>query len=48
MSTLAASITSYFVQQTENTELKNLTVRLDRIEQLLARTAEDSEPTRPK
>jgi voltage-gated potassium channel len=48
MSTLAASITSYFVQQTENSELKDLMVRLDRIERLLARIAEDSEPTRPK
>jgi voltage-gated potassium channel len=37
MSTLAASITSYFVQQTANTELKEVTDRLDRIESLLAR-----------
>ena len=35
MSTLAASITSYFVQQTANTEFKDLTARLDRIESIL-------------
>ncbi len=35
MSTLAASITSYFVQQTANTDFKDLTGRLDRIERLL-------------
>ena len=36
MSTLAASITSYFVQQTANTEFKELSERLDRIESMLA------------
>jgi voltage-gated potassium channel len=35
MSTLAASITSYFVQQTGNTEFKELSERLDRIEKIL-------------
>jgi voltage-gated potassium channel len=35
VSTLAASITSYFVQQTANTEFKELTTRLDRIENRL-------------
>ena len=35
VSTLAASITSYFVQQTANTEFKDLTMRLDRIENML-------------
>jgi voltage-gated potassium channel len=35
MSTLAASITSYFVQQTANTDFKELTARLDRIERIL-------------
>jgi voltage-gated potassium channel len=35
MSTLAASITSYFVQQTANTEFRDLTARLDRIERIL-------------
>jgi voltage-gated potassium channel Kch len=35
MSTLAASITSYFVQQTANTEAKDLAARLDRIERIL-------------
>lgn len=37
MSTLAASITSYFVQQTANTDMKDLTARLDRIEKILER-----------
>ena len=36
MSTLAASITSYFVQQTANTEFQELVARLDRIEKILA------------
>jgi voltage-gated potassium channel len=36
MSTLAASITSYFVQQTANTEFQELAARLDRIEKNLA------------
>lgn len=36
MSTLAASITSYFVQQTANTEFQELATRLDRIEKILA------------
>jgi voltage-gated potassium channel len=35
VSTLAASITSYFVQQTANTEFKELTTQLDRIENRL-------------
>jgi hypothetical protein len=35
MSTLAASITSYFVQQTPNSEFTDLTARLERIERLL-------------
>jgi hypothetical protein len=35
MSTLAASITSHFVQQTANTELKDLSARLERIEGML-------------
>lgn len=35
MSTLAASITTYFVHQTANTEFKDLTARLDRIERIL-------------
>ncbi len=39
MSTLAASITSYFVQQTANTEFKELTTRLDRIEATLEQLA---------
>ena len=42
MSTLAASITSYFVQQTANTDFKDLTARLDRIENLLEQLASDS------
>jgi voltage-gated potassium channel len=39
MSTLAASITSYFVQQTANTESKDLIARLDRIERTLEQIA---------
>ena len=35
MSTLAASITSYFVQQTANTEFKDVSLRLERIETML-------------
>jgi voltage-gated potassium channel len=35
MSTLAASITSHFVQQTANTELKDMSARLERIEEML-------------
>jgi hypothetical protein len=35
MSTLAASITSYFVQQTANTEFKDMSLRLERIETML-------------
>jgi len=35
MSTLAASITTYFVQHTANIELKDLTARLERIEKIL-------------
>ena len=42
MSTLAASITSYLVQQTANTEFKDLTARLDRIENLLEQLARES------
>jgi voltage-gated potassium channel len=41
MSTLAAAITSYFVQQTANTELKDLTARLDRIESILGQLARE-------
>jgi len=37
MSTLAASITSYFVQQSANTETKDLADRLERIETILVR-----------
>jgi voltage-gated potassium channel len=37
MSTLAASITSHFVQQTANTELKDMSARLERIEGMLER-----------
>jgi voltage-gated potassium channel len=37
MSTLAASITSYFVQQNSGTEMKDVAARLDRIERLLER-----------
>jgi voltage-gated potassium channel len=44
MSTLAASITSYFVRQTENTEFKALSARLERIERIL----EQLEPRRAK
>jgi type II secretory pathway pseudopilin PulG len=45
MSTLAASITSYFVQQTGNAEFKELAARLDRIESVLERlTQEDAVP----
>jgi voltage-gated potassium channel len=40
MSTLAASITSYFVQQTANTEFKELSERLDRIEGMLTQLTE--------
>jgi voltage-gated potassium channel len=47
VSTLAASITSYFVQQTANSEFKELATRLDRIEKLLEqREHEGSEHTR--
>ena len=35
MSTLAASITTYFVHQTEDSELKEVTARLERIERIL-------------
>jgi voltage-gated potassium channel len=35
MSTLAASITSHFVQQTANVELKDMSARLERIEEML-------------
>jgi type II secretory pathway pseudopilin PulG len=40
MSTLAASITSYFVQQTANTEFKELSERLSRIESILQQLTE--------
>jgi voltage-gated potassium channel len=39
MSTLAASITTYFVQQTANTEFKELSARLDRIEGIMEQLA---------
>jgi voltage-gated potassium channel len=35
MSTLAASITGHFVQQTANTEFKEMSARLERIEEML-------------
>jgi voltage-gated potassium channel len=35
MSTLAASITSHFVQQTANTELRDISARLERMEEML-------------
>jgi voltage-gated potassium channel len=41
MSTLAASITSYFVQQTANTEMRDVAARLDRIEKILERLAHE-------
>lgn len=41
MSTLAASITSYFVQQSANTDTKDLAARLDRIETILARLSRE-------
>jgi voltage-gated potassium channel len=41
MSTLAASITSYFVQQTGSAEFKDLAERLDRIERVLERLTEE-------
>jgi voltage-gated potassium channel len=41
MSTLAASITSYFVQQTANTDVKDLTARLERIERMLDHLGRD-------
>jgi voltage-gated potassium channel len=37
MSTLAASITTYFVQQNSGTEMKDIAARLDRIERILER-----------
>jgi voltage-gated potassium channel len=45
VSTLAASITSYFVQQTANTEFKDLAARLDRIESMLKQLSRE-EPHR--
>jgi voltage-gated potassium channel len=44
MSTLAASITSYFVQQTANTESRDLIARLDRIERVLDQVASANKP----
>lgn len=41
MSTLAASITSYFVHQTANTEFKDVVARLDRIERALEQLARE-------
>jgi len=41
MSTLAASITSYFVQQTSNTEMKDVAARLDRIERILEKLSHE-------
>jgi voltage-gated potassium channel len=43
MSTLAASITTYFVQETASSEYKEMTMRLERIEKLLE---ELRQPTR--
>ncbi len=40
MSTLAASITSHFVQQTSNTDMNDLAERLDRIERMLEQERE--------
>ena len=42
MSTLAASITSYFVQQTAGTEMKDVAARLDRIERILEKFSPES------
>jgi voltage-gated potassium channel len=42
MSTLAASITSHFVQQTASTEMKDVAARLDRIERLLEQRSHES------
>jgi voltage-gated potassium channel len=47
MSTLAASITSHFVQQTANTELKDMSARLERIEGLLERLQLGAAQARP-
>jgi len=41
MSTLAASITSYFVQQTSSTEMKDVAARLDRIERILEKLSHE-------
>jgi voltage-gated potassium channel len=41
MSTLAASITSHFVQQTSSTEMKDVAARLDRIEQILEKLSHE-------
>jgi voltage-gated potassium channel len=41
MSTLAASITSHFVQQTASTEMKDVAARLDRIEQILEKLSHE-------
>jgi voltage-gated potassium channel len=40
MSTLAASITTHFVQQTSNTDMRDLTERLGRIERMLEQERE--------
>jgi hypothetical protein len=42
MSTLAASITSDFVQQTATTEMKDVAARLDRIERILEKLSHES------
>jgi voltage-gated potassium channel len=42
MSALAASITSYFVQQSTGTEMKDVAARLDRIERLLEKLSPGS------
>lgn len=41
MSTLAASITSYFVQQTATTEMKDVAARLERIERILEKLSHE-------
>jgi voltage-gated potassium channel len=41
MSTLAASITSHFVQQTSSAEMKDVAARLDRIERILEKLSHE-------
>lgn len=47
VSTLAASITAYFVDQEEGSEIKNLGERLTRIESMIARLLEEQTRTHP-